>query len=213
MDIRNHYTPPHAPPPPGPGNLTRPGITAPHFHTTLLASLEAFAPSGEQGRVNDLRPEKGMIVAITFSAYETAEYEWTRVHEPRYLEAQEWKRVATALNWEFRHLEIPCAMDLSYNDHDRTLWLSMLLGELRREVGMGGRLFIWVGAEGCAVVPEAGWRNGDGKMEGPWIIGYVRGLCPSHRLAAFLMFFCSFVLLFFSSLVAAQLAGRLLGDC
>jgi len=119
-----------------------------------------------------------MIVAITFSEYETTEYGRTEVHDPRYLEAQAWVDVAAALNWQYRHLEIPCGME--YDDHDRTLWLSMRLGELRREVGwerdsgrsMRGRIFVWVGASGCpASDVEATWMGQRGRqMKGPWII-------------------------------------------
>ena len=163
--------------------------------------------------MEELRPEKGMIVAITFSAYETAEYGRSHLHDPRYLEAQEWSKVAAALNWEFKHLEIPC--DMSYNDHDRMNWLSVRLGELRREVEMCGRLFIWVGAEGCAEVPEAGWRNGERKMEGPWIVGYVQTLpLVSHWcFSSVLLFFLpSFLLLLLSRCCPAcwKIAARLL---
>jgi len=109
-----------------------------------------------------------MIVAITFSSYETPEPGTSHLHDPRYLEAQGWTKVAAALNWEFRHLEIPC--DMMFDDHYRTNWLSVRLMELMVEVGSEGRMFVWVGAEGCAEVPAAGFRNNDRKMEGPWII-------------------------------------------
>jgi len=122
-----------------------------------------------------LRPEKGMIVAITFSSYSTSSHTRSHLYDPRYIEAQAWAKVATALNWEFRHLEIPCAM--SYSEHYRTNWLSVQVMDLMvLDVGSGGRMFIWVEAEGCAEVPEAGWRNRERKMEGPWVVRYVRSL-------------------------------------
>jgi len=119
-----------------------------------------------------------MIVAITFSEYTTTEFGRSRLHDPRYLEAQEWAKVAAALNWEYRHLELPC--DMQSDDHDRTLWLSVRLGELRREVDwdredskeMRGRIFVWVGAEGCpASELEATLVGRWGtKMKGPWVV-------------------------------------------
>ena len=176
MDTHTHH---HAIPTlPGPGNLTRPGISAEHFGDNLRDSLASFAPAES---VEESRPEKAMIVAVTFSAYETVRYESSYLHDPRYLEAQAWGDVAKALGWEFRHLEIPCEM--SFSDHYRTSWLSVQLMDLMvLDVGEGGRMFVWVGAEGCADIPQACFN--DRKMEGPWIIRWVGSLAfPSPLLS------------------------------
>lgn len=147
-------------PPYSPADMNRPGISPQRFRDTLEAGVAHFAPDGP---ASDFQPEYGMIVAVNFSEYETP-----RANDPRYLQMVAWQDVATALNWRFVHLEIPCG--LQFTDAFRTGWLSVELQKLQAEV-VKGSMFICVSGHGSDVIPALPAQVP--ALQGPFIIGYV----------------------------------------